>query len=1085
MKQYHRNNRFAAALWALLIVLFSYLPGAWAQPTVTTTNLPAYESFATSYTEGENLGAVASASLLNWPAGNSASSSSARIFQAAALSYPSLLTEVTNTSRGLKGGTGTGKNRSFFFNPAVNTNANNVLYASFLFSLQTNNPAAPRLFTCLSSGSGTGPTVDAGIYIDAANHLLVGKNTAISATALPSTVSPATYSITPSNTYLVVLRYKFNAGSSTNDEVALWINPTALGNNASVPSPSIVTTNGNDTVSTLKTINYLVPSTGLNSTFPFYIDEIRIGTNWADVTPTNSIAGTLYTVSGGGSGCVGDSFPINLSGSDVGVTYLLYTNGVYSGFSTNGTGSAITLGPLSATCTYTLLATNSLTAGVSWMPGNAVVSVLSVPTLSAQSGSVVAATNSTIQFSVTSADQNIIYRWYRNGSPLSDDSHLGGSSSSILTISPVLATDAATTSTGYYCVITNTCGYRCVSATNALTIQVANNLVWQGTPTNLWDVAASTSWTNGAGSAVVFNQGDNVLLNDSYQNSALVLASPYLSPGTVTYNATTAMSMGGSGSLSGTNSSLIINGPSASSHLSITNANSYGGGTVINDGWVTVSKTSSLGTGVITLTGTGSSLLDGVPAGGANVGLPGLNTLADSTLTFIGSGSYACVVVGPLTGTSGKTLTLKKTTATSSDNFRLYHTNFTLDCNLVLDLNSAGRLAPYNSSGTQVYNGVISGTGALFTRNSGGSILLNGANTYSGGTLLSLGTVGVGVDSTSVSGPFGADANLVTMELSGNVTLFASGGSHAVGNPLTYRTTTNTAALIFTGSNQFVWSGTMDLSAVTVDGPATNRTIQVDSTGPVVLSGVIGDQGLGCGLIKTGSGVLYLDNAANTYSGLTTVSGGRLAGSGTLVTPVTVGTTNGGVLGGGSAAAIGTLTVNNNVTFSSDNGGAYFRVNKSLSPGQSNDVVSVSGSLNNLGSGTVTITNLGPALAIGDKFTLFNKAVTGGAAFTVTGGGMNWSNRLSLDGSIVALSAASTMATNPTNITFSVSGSVLTLSWPADHLGWYLQVQTNSLSTGLGTNWVFVPGSSSVVTTNFTVNPANASVFYRLKSSNP
>ena len=78
-----------------------------------------------------------------------------------------------------------------------------------------------------------------------------------------------------------------------------------------------------------------------------------------------------------------------------------------------------------------------------------------------------------------------------------------------------------------------------------------------------------------------------------------------------------------------------------------------------------------------------------------------------------------------------------------------------------------------------------------------------------------------------------------------------------------------------------------------------------------------------------------------------------------------------------------------------------------------------------------------------------------------------------------------TNPTNPTNITFSVSGSVLTLSWPADHLGWYLQVKTNSLSTGLGTNWVFVPGSSSVVTTNFPVSPANASVFYRLKSSNP
>jgi autotransporter-associated beta strand protein len=73
-------------------------------------------------------------------------------------------------------------------------------------------------------------------------------------------------------------------------------------------------------------------------------------------------------------------------------------------------------------------------------------------------------------------------------------------------------------------------------------------------------------------------------------------------------------------------------------------------------------------------------------------------------------------------------------------------------------------------------------------------------------------------------------------------------------------------------------------------------------------------------------------------------------------------------------------------------------------------------------------------------------------------------------------------ATNPTNITFSVSGSTLSLSWPADHLGWFLQQQTNSLSAGLGTNWVDVPGSSSITSTNITINPAKPTVFFRLRS---
>jgi len=38
----------------------------------------------------------------------------------------------------------------------------------------------------------------------------------------------------------------------------------------------------------------------------------------------------------------------------------------------------------------------------------------------------------------------------------------------------------------------------------------------------------------------------------------------------------------------------------------------------------------------------------------------------------------------------------------------------------------------------------------------------------------------------------------------------------------------------------------------------------------------------------------------------------------------------------------------------------------------------------------------------------------------------------------------------PTSIVATVSGGVLTLSWRADHTGWILQTQTNSLSTGLG-----------------------------------
>lgn len=70
----------------------------------------------------------------------------------------------------------------------------------------------------------------------------------------------------------------------------------------------------------------------------------------------------------------------------------------------------------------------------------------------------------------------------------------------------------------------------------------------------------------------------------------------------------------------------------------------------------------------------------------------------------------------------------------------------------------------------------------------------------------------------------------------------------------------------------------------------------------------------------------------------------------------------------------------------------------------------------------------------------------------------------------------------PTNISFSVSGNTLGISWPATHLGWILQSQTNSLSIGLKTNWVDVAGSSAITQTNITINPAMPTMFFRLRN---
>jgi regulation of enolase protein 1 (concanavalin A-like superfamily) len=72
------------------------------------------------------------------------------------------------------------------------------------------------------------------------------------------------------------------------------------------------------------------------------------------------------------------------------------------------------------------------------------------------------------------------------------------------------------------------------------------------------------------------------------------------------------------------------------------------------------------------------------------------------------------------------------------------------------------------------------------------------------------------------------------------------------------------------------------------------------------------------------------------------------------------------------------------------------------------------------------------------------------------------------------------VSTVPLTFTYGTSGNQLQLSWPSDHTGWRLQVQTNSLNAGLGTNWVTVP--DSILTNQFSTSmrAANGNVFFRL-----
>jgi autotransporter-associated beta strand protein len=813
----------------------------------------------------------------------------------------------------------------------------------------------------------------------------------------------------------------------------------------------------------------------------------------SQITVTKSIFGSpgpVFNVTGGGTDCAGSQIAVGLSGSVTTNNYSLYTNGVFSGLVASGTGSALSFPAetvLQAPLTNTVVASNTVSGFTGLMSGSVVVAPLAAPAITVQPSAVLVATNSVGVFTVIATGGGLGYQWYRNGTRLTDGGDVTGSGTSTLVISPATAADAAATAQGYYCWITNTCGSTTISTTNSLTLDAPANIVWQGgNPNTNWDLATTANFTNGTGAAVKFNGGDKVAFDDSSTNPLVNIVSSNLAPTLVTERAGQNYIFNGSGTITGPGA-LLMNG---SGVLSISNVNTYAGGTTISNGTLAISGAgNAIGSGPLTLAG--GTLEAKTASGSGTAGLSNVNVTVSSTLQFDGSGTYALNILGSLTGSSAATLTIYNYLNNSStfDRVRLYG-SFTNSLPIVIStLGNEVEFAPYNATGLQVYNGIISGNGGRLVPRGAGGEILNGANTFndsgvSGGTgasgyslILSGSNLGLGSDSAGnypsiTSSPVGTGNVGIDVTL-GNVTIYASGAARTIANELIYNSATNTVTLAIGGSNSLTWSGPFQLNGADNTGN-TNRTVQVNNTALTSFSGVIDDASQNCGIIKTGNGVLAL-NATNTYAGPTIVSNGMLEGTGFIATsPVTIEPS--GTLGAGTTA-IGTFTLGGGLTFG---GNALFKLNKSLASVQSNDLVSVSGTLTNAGAGTLTVTNLGPVLTVGDKFKLFSQPVLNGGALTVTGGGANWTNRLALDGSIAVLSVSGTVATNRTNIMFSVTGTNLTLSWPADHLGWYLQVQTNTLSTGLGTNWSDVANSSTLTNVVVPVNPNNPAVFYRM-----
>ena len=287
---------------------------------------------------------------------------------------------------------------------------------------------------------------------------------------------------------------------------------------------------------------------------------------------------------------------------------------------------------------------------------------------------------------------------------------------------------------------------------------------------------------------------------------------------TVTLCGTGALTVAGAIGDGGNNYSLTVIGPGP---LVLAGSNTYGGGTKLISGVLVINNNGALGSGSLTING-GS--LDSTVAGVTLANNP-QNWNAD--FTFLGSQNLN-LGAGAVTLCSSRTVTV--------------------------------------NAGILTVAGAISdsGSGYSLTKAGTGTLNLSGSNTYTGDTMIALGTLQVG---GSAAIPTGAGAGNVDFTTAASAAVLDINGIDTTINGLSQPNPSTTNLVV----NNL--SGTHTLTVGNNNATSTFAGILANNTGS---GGVLA-------LAKIGSGILTLAGT-NTYTGNTSIGGGTLA----LVTGTTL-----------------------------------------------------------------------------------------------------------------------------------------------------------------------------------------------------
>jgi fibronectin-binding autotransporter adhesin len=317
----------------------------------------------------------------------------------------------------------------------------------------------------------------------------------------------------------------------------------------------------------------------------------------------------------------------------------------------------------------------------------------------------------------------------------------------------------------------------------------------------------------------------------------------------------------------------------------------------------------------------------------------GTNTIVNFSAGTGGTGTQTVTLGGNITNVGG--MVFAEGTTTISGAFTL-----NLSQNATFDA---------TASGTSTINSSIAGAFNL-TKTGANILLLGGANTYTGNTTISVGTLQVGSTTAlgnsttgNVSVSSGAVLDLAGFSLAGSKALSLTGTGLS----------SNGALISSTGNATYAGAVTLGNAAVSIGGAGNTN-----------LTGIVSSAGTATTLTKVGTGTLTL-SGANTYSGNTTVSAGTLqlnntaalgntaTGNGTIVNSGATLDLNGITLAGAEQLTLtGTGVGGNGALINNTGTGATF--SGTIALGNATDSIGGTGDiiLTGIISGTGTITNL-------------------------------------------------------------------------------------------------------------------------------